>query len=292
MSFSTRVRTSWQLLECSVRVLREQPRLLLFPAISFVCLMVVALFFLSPILLVVFGAGLPARDWSGAAEEHRLLFSAYGVAIYLVAMFVGTFFNVALYHEALGAFAGRPVSLRRGWEFALSRIGAILCWSLLAGSVGLVIRSIEERLGWLGKIVTGLVGTAWSVAAVFAIPVIIRRADHNPLAVLRDSAVMLKQTWGEALVGFVGLQLAGMLLMGGMFIALLTSVVLALILHLGWFPLVVLVGGVLTMVVAGVGLAVATDIYRCALYVYSSEGVVPAPYTTELMDAGWKVRKR
>ena len=46
-----------------------------------------------------------------------------------------------------------------------------------------------------------------SVAAVFAIPVIIRREDSNPLAVLRDSAGILKRTWGESLVGFVGLKL-------------------------------------------------------------------------------------
>jgi predicted alternative tryptophan synthase beta-subunit len=37
--------------------------------------------------------------------------------------------------------------------------------------------------------------------------------------------------------------------------------------------------------------SIADDIFRCALYVYASEGVVPAPYTAELMDAAWKVRK-
>ena len=32
----------------------------------------------------------------------------------------------------------------------------------------------------------------------------------------------------------------------------------------------------------------ATHVYRCALYVYASEGVVPGPYTAEMMNAGWK----
>jgi hypothetical protein len=36
---------------------------------------------------------------------------------------------------------------------------------------------------------------------------------------------------------------------------------------------------------------VAGHIYRGALYVYATEGVVPAPYTAELMDAAWKVKK-
>jgi hypothetical protein len=45
------------------------------------------------------------------------------------------------------------------------------------------------------------------------------------------------------------------------------------------------------MMVVGALVAVATDVFRCALYVYASEGVVPQPYTTELLNAGWKVKK-
>jgi hypothetical protein len=37
--------------------------------------------------------------------------------------------------------------------------------------------------------------------------------------------------------------------------------------------------------------SVANDIYRCALYIYASEGVVPEAYSVELMDAAWKVKR-
>jgi hypothetical protein len=77
----------------------------------------------------------------------------------------------------------------------------------------------------------------------------------------------------------------------GLLLAVLSAVFVSLLLHLGWFPLVVGAAGVITMIVAGVGLAVATDVYRCALYVYASEGVVPTPYTPELLNAGWKIKK-
>ena len=33
-------------------------------------------------------------------------------------------------------------------------------------------------------------------------------------------------------------------------------------------------------------------IFRCALYIYATEGVPPAPYDEALMDAAWKVRKQ
>lgn len=290
MSLTSRVHTSWQLLQSSLRVLRDQPRLLVFPTAAGLCLLSLALFFFAPFLLIRMGRLTP--DMSAAGQDFTPAFYAWGGGLYLGAMFLATFCNVAFYHETLRAFAGEAVSLRRGWQFAFSRIGAIFCWSLLAGTVGLIIKSIEGRFGWLGKLVTGLVGTAWSVAAVFAVPVIVRRRDNNPLAVLRDSAAMLRRTWGEALVGFVGLQLAALLLLGAMLITILATVAFSLLLHLGWSPRVLFASGMLLgMMVVGALVAVATDVFRCALYVYASEGVVPQPYTTELLNAGWKVKK-
>jgi hypothetical protein len=36
---------------------------------------------------------------------------------------------------------------------------------------------------------------------------------------------------------------------------------------------------------------VAGHVFRCALYIYATEGVVPEPYNQELMDMAWKVEK-
>jgi hypothetical protein len=46
-----------------------------------------------------------------------------------------------------------------------------------------------------------------------------------------------------------------------------------------------------TVIAFGYLVGVAGHIYRAALYVYATEGVVPVPYTAELMDAAWKVKK-
>ena len=154
MSFSSRLHTSWQLLHCSVSVLRTHPRLLILPAIATVCLFTVALFFMTPLIVLILREGSVDRI-DAAAQEYRGLFYLGGGLIYLISMVVGTFFNVAFFHELLRAFAGEPISLRRGWQFALSRLGPILNWSLLAATVGLIIRAIEERLGWLGRAFAG-----------------------------------------------------------------------------------------------------------------------------------------
>lgn len=290
MSLSSRLHTSWQLLRCSLSVLRTQPRLLLFPAVAMLCILTVALFFVVPLLVLILREGSVAQV-DAAAQEYRGLFYLSGGLIYLAAMVLGTFFNVAFYHELLRAFAGDPISLRRGWQFALSRLGTILSWSLLAATVGLVIRAIEERLGWFGRVVLGLIGATWSVAAVFAIPVIVRQPQPNPLVVLRDSAAMLKRTWGETIVGFLGLHLAGAAIIFTLIVAVLGSAFASLFLKLGWLPLGLLISGGVVIVATGALLSVATDVYRGALYVYASEGVVPSGYTEEQMNSGWRVKK-
>ena len=293
-SFPDKLRTSWQLLGHSLRVIQKNPKLFLFPVVSTLCGMAIFLFFFAPILAVMFAgvwsgaAAATHADWREIGARYNLAMYLYGVALYLTSMFVATFMNVAFYNEIIRALAGEPVSLGHGLRFAGRRVRAILLWSLLAGTVGLIIRTVEERLGWIGRIVLAAVGTAWSVAAVFAIPVIIRRADSNPLAVLRDSVATLKRTWGESLAGFLGIQFGGLALVAATVLAML---VVATVLHLFWFGLLMGLVELLAIFAAGFLLSMATHVYRCALYVYASEGVVPEPYTTEMMNAGWKVKK-
>ena len=295
-SFTDKFRTSWELLRRSLQVLQKNPKLYLFPVVSTLCALAIALFFLAPILAVLFANFWGAKavteaDWDAVMARYNSAMYAYGVVIYLVSMFVGTFMNVAFYNEILRALAGEPVSLRNGLRFASGRVVAILLWSLLACTVGLIIRAIEERLGWLGRIVMAMIGTAWSVAAVFAIPVIIRRTDNNPITVLRDSVGTLKRTWGESLAGFLGIQLGWLAFLAFSVGLLVPAGILAFVLNQFWIGAAAGVLWLLAIFAASFFLSMATHVYRCALYVYASEGVVPGPYTTDMMNAGWKVKK-
>jgi hypothetical protein len=308
MTIADRLHTSWELMRSSLQVMRGSPRLLLFPLVSAACSVALALFFFAPFLYLLFTeTWYTPPEWIAVGKQIQGLtkeaqfdqfahsiaggFYAYGALIYLVSLVTGTFFNVAFYHAVMRALAGEAVSLRGGLRFALSRSSAILRWSLLAGTVGLVIRTVEEKLGWVGRLMLGFLGAAWSVAAVFAIPVIVRREESNPFAVLRDSAATLKRTWGEAVAGFVGIQIFGAVAVVGLTVLAIAALIGAALLHKVW--MMVAIGGLwfVGLLAVGVFFSLATHIYRCALYIYASEGVVPGPYTAELMDAGWKVRK-
>ena len=150
-------------------------------------------------------------------------------------MFLATFFNVAFYSEIIAALNGKGVSFRRGLSTARSRLPSILAWSLLAGVVGWIIRTIEQRLPFAGRIVTGLIGMAWSIAAVFAIPVIIQEQPmRNPIKILQQSAMTLKRTWGEGLIGYVGFSAGSVVIFLCSLPPLLLAGVLALLFKSVW----------------------------------------------------------
>jgi len=302
-----RFQRSWCLVKSSFSVIGRNKQLLVFPIVIFICTSIIVGFFLAPPLLRPTGYSyLSTAHWqeigrslfsdsTNVAGQHTVVFTrgamVYLAFLYLLSMFVATFFNVAFYHEILAALGGQAVSLGRGIRFALTKLPSILMWTLLAGLVGLIIKMIEQRLSWAGRLIGKLIGVAWSVAAVFAIPVIVRQQTANPVEVLRNSAQMLRRTWGEALIGYLGLGAINTLVVLGSVIWLVGTIVVASVLHIYWLIAFAVALWLLALFAWSYIGGVASQVYKGALYLYAAEGVVPTPYTQEVLDLAWKTRQ-
>jgi hypothetical protein len=298
---------SWLLLKSSLSVIARNKQLLVFPFIIFVCTVAIVGFFLAPPILRPTGDPYTsAAHWqaiyhslftdSAAAGRAHTPFTTGALVylgfLYFLAMFIATFCNVAFYHEILGALSGQPVSIGRGLKFASARLGSILMWTLFAGLVGLVIKLIEERLSIIGSIIGKIVGLAWSVAAVFVIPVIVREERNaNPFTVIRKSAEVLKRTWGEALIGYAGLSIANMFVALGSLVWLGGAIALSVATHVFFFIPVAVAAWLVGLFIWGYVAGVASNVYRGALYLYAAEGVIAEPYNQEMFDMAWKFRK-
>ncbi|MGH7968518.1 MAG: DUF6159 family protein [Limisphaerales bacterium] len=302
-----KLQRSWLLFRRSVQVIFENPKLLLFPLVTLVLTLAIAAFFLAPVALVLLAphwvAGGPIQalaDQVGFVRiqkagnfnvQLRPLGSAVLALMYLLNMFLATMANVAFNSQILEALNGKPVSIRRGIEVACSRWKPVLFWSLVAGIVGLIIRWIEQRFSFVGRLVAGLLGLAWSTASIFAIPIIAQDASvSNPFAILTRSAATIKRTWGEMLAGYVGMQGTNLMVLWGSILFWIATGVSALVLSNPWILLL----GIpwLGMVIAyGYVTSIASRVYLCALYLYASEGVVPGYYDTSMMGMGWKLKK-
>ena len=307
-TIAEKIQRSWELFKRSVRVITDNPKLLIFPILTGVLTSAIALFFLAPVVLVllaphwVSGSSIQAigdrvgflRFANGTNFNFHLqpLGTTLLAGFYLLNMFLATMASVAFNSEILEALNGQPVSIRRGIAVACRRWQAILLWSLVAGLVGLVIRALEERWSFLGRLVAGLIGLAWSIAAIFAIPILARDTSvANPFAILSKSAGTIKRTWGEMLAGYVGMKGMNILVLWASILSWISAGLGAYLLSNAWILLAFGVPWLAGIILYGYLTSIASRVYLCALYLYASGGVVPAPYDPSMMGMGWKLKK-
>ena len=299
---------SWQLFRASVLVIRTHPKLLVFPIVTGLLGLLIALFFLAPVVLVLL-----APQWLPASPLHGLtarfgflrfrpgatfnfqiqpLGSLLLAGLYLLNMFFATLSSVAFNSEILEALSGRSVSIRHGIEAACRRWKSVLLWSLLAGTVGLLIRALEDKLSFVGRLVAGMIGLAWSVASIFAIPVLVRDTSiNNPFEVLMKSARTIKAAWGEMLAGYLGMQGTNLLFLWGSILFWLATGSAALLLSNAWILLAAGLPWLLCLIAYAYLANIASRVYLCALYLYAAEGAVPQPYDSSMMNRAWKLKK-
>src|SRR2546430_14490730 len=74
----------------------------------------------------------------------------------------------------------------------------------MTATVGLILRAIAERFGFIGRIIAGAFGAAWGIITYLVVPVLIFE-KIGPWAGVKRSGSLLRQTWGEAAGGYLSL---------------------------------------------------------------------------------------
>lgn len=258
---------SWNLVKASADVLGKDKELLVFPLISTVALTIVVLCFAFPVF------GLASFDMLSRGPDGDPSPLVYVVAFlfYFVQYSVIFYFNTALVGAAMIRMKGGDPTVADGMRIASSRIGVILGYAFIAATVGMILRVIQERVGFIGKIIVGLLGAGWSIATYLVVPVLADR-DVGPVEAIKESAALLKQTWGENLIGQAGLGLAFGLIMVGVIACSAILVILAFMSHS-----MIVIGGAffvaaLAIAVTALLQAALSGIYAAALYRYATEG--------------------
>ena len=274
---------SWALMKASAGVLRADKSLLVFPLLSGACSIVVAASFLVPVALALIGHLGGDVEGRGFTPAHYLVLFAF----YLVQYFVIVFFNTALAGVALCRLRGEPAELADGFALARSRFGSILGYAVIAATVGVLLRSLQERLGLIGRLVVGMLGLAWTVATFLVVPVLASEGV-GPIDAVKRSVDLLKRSWGENLIGNVGL---GLVFGVVFFLCALLAVALmvgAVATHS--VAAIVLVGALLLVGFVLLGLVQSTlqGIYAAALYRYAEAGEVGGGFDVALLEGAFR----
>lgn len=268
---------SWSLVKASASVLKEDKELLLFPLISTAALVLVMACFALPVFGLAAIDGITRPDGSTSPL-------AYGIAFlfYVTQYFVIFFFNTALVGAALMRLDGGKPTFRDGLAIASSRFGSILGYAIIAATVGMILRAIQERVGIIGKIVVGIIGIGWSLATYLVVPVLAAR-DVGPIEAVKESATLLKETWGENVIGQAGIGLAFGLIMMLVIFAGIALVILAVATH---SVAVIVLAVVVTVLALGITVLIQSalaGIYSAALYRYATTGESSVGFTADTM---------
>lgn len=200
--------------------------------------------------------------------------------------FVATFLNVALAAAADAALDGRRLTLREALGVAVTRLGPIAGWSLLATGVGVLLQQLAERLPLGGRIASWLLGVAWSLVTFFAIP-LLALEGCSPTATVRRSARLIRARWGEGVGGtvLIGMWAMPLFALGGALIGGGANV------H-GQARVGVIVAGLVVTLAAAALITTARQVFAVALYRYATDGAARGGFAEADLRAPFSARRR
>jgi Family of unknown function (DUF6159) len=271
-----RIRNGWALAKQSWRVLLLDKELLVFPLVSGIASLLVFASFVAVGWANSDVITAPDGNWS--IRPHEAVFWPLCAAFYFINYFIIVFFNSALVACAMLRFRGGDPTVRDGLRAARERLLQIVAWVLLAATVGVVLRVIESRSKLAVRIITGLLGAAWTLATYFVVPVLVVE-KLGPLDALKRSVAIGKKAWGESLVSNAAVGF------------IVTLVTFALVILVGAATVVLavnssslaiaLAGAAMVMALMLLGALVGSalgSIALSAIYLYATQGKVAAAF--------------
>lgn len=262
-----RIRNTFELAKLSWGVLKKDRELLVIPVLSFL----VSAALLIPLMFVVFAT---ASTGSGGAQDASAnpAMVLVGIVAALGLSVISVFFNGALVAGAHERLAGGDPTVGSAIRKAFSRIPGLVPWAILTATVGMILRALRERSGWLGQFVISMVGMAWEVATFLVVPAIVID-DKGAIEGLKTSGSLLKSTWGENLAARVGFGILG-------FVAVLPAILLMVLLgSLGGVGLIAGIAvGVVWIALVVVVMTALNAVFQAALYLYATSGMAPSGF--------------
>src|SRR5579859_2957268 len=272
-----RNRTTTQLIRQCWDLLRQNTEWMKIPLFSSVGVLIVTIIFgilAIPIYAMTSGNNQNSssvQTVAGAILLFLFYFVTYGIVIYS---------ETALVSVVLMKLRGQQnPKAADGYAVANKHMGAILGFAALSATVGVIARAITESgrnsknfvILILASLLASVLQGAWTLMTMMVTPVIATE-NLGTIPAISRSWALFKQTWGEQVMGRLGLGFLGCLLTLGAMVPGL------LILGLGFAissPVTSIVGfGVLVIGIAVVSLLTnaAISVFKAVLYHYATEG--------------------
>lgn len=256
----------------SMSVVKKDPELIVY---MFIC------GFLS--LLAMIGMSLPQyleQAWAVDAEGQMTgAYMGFVFTGYMVISIVVTFWNSAIVANSHIRLTGGDPKFMDGVSAAMSKIHIIVLWGIIAGTVGLLLKILNQTArnqkggaAVFAMILTAIGAAVWWMMTFFMIPHMI--LENQSLGEsLKSSKSMFYKSWGENITSGLGIGL-----IGGFFVVLIAILTFGMAVALGplWFIGVGI--GAIGIAIALAWTNAAEQVAVTALYLYSKNGEMPEIY--------------
>lgn len=283
-----KIGNSWKLAKECWRVLMLDKEMLMFPLLSTFTTIVV----LSILAYPMWALGFFEQPEVIHIDVNQLL-DASTIITWILLMVVPTyicyviltFFNSGLITCAFIRLCGDDPVLTDGFHVAWKRLPNILTWSILAASVGLLLRLFKGRNNILRSLIGGTLELGWRVASFFAIPIIVAE-EKGAIDALKRSGKLIKKNWGEALTLEVGLSVLAYPVIAPVFVVIgLCAYTLQ---TMPMFNTIIIALCLIYVFIVSLVFSTLDAIAKAALYMVATGDQMPENFNNELLETVFK----
>ena len=215
--------------------------------------------------------------------------SVSGLAViligYLIFGVINSYFSGMFVHMVYKRLSGQPTNLRSTITATNECFPQLAAFGMMNGIVGAVIEYAQNRLPFAGKLLAFLGSIAWTVATIFAIPVIVTSKEKvGPIKAIKESASLIRKTWGEGVISQLGIGLVAMLSVIAFTLAVTAIGTLTFTLQLSVVTNALIVLGVLGILGISFVFSMLSSIAQAALFYYAQTGKEPEQFDKELLQ--------
>lgn len=205
----------------------------------------------------------------------------YVFLLYILCAFTVAYTQAAITHIVYTRVRGGDATLGQGLRVAGKHASTLFVWAIITSTVGILLRFISKRSQLLTRIVVALIGAVWSVLTYFVVSAIVID-NKSPFDAIRQSSSVFRRTWGETLVVNISLSFVFMFGFIGFFLVAI-GVLMVTGGSTGAFHLCAIIFLICLFLIMLFN-SVLDSILRTLLYVYASDGTVPANFNSELLE--------
>ena len=276
---------TWQITKLSWKVLQLDRELIFFPIMGAIGAIIVG-----AVAAGVFaGTGTFDRLGNTSDAEFNVVDLIIALVAYFGALYMVIFCNAALVAAARERLEGGDPNVMSGIRAVRGMWLAILGWTIITGTVGLLLQALQSMarentqgvMRIVAIILVALLQTAWAYITFFVIPILVVERI-GPIAAVRRSGRLLRQTWGEQLTSSFSFFIIYLIA------ALIVAIPVVVLVFIA--PVAAIIVGVILGGIAIASVAAMEGIFKAALYEWVSEGKGSEWFDQQLLSNAYALK--